>query len=145
MNGLNPSFLIGKGEVFDITISNQSHFFEEALKCESIAAIHSDHPTEMANTVMKQLPLKDQGLILMVGPLRCGATSYPAQEVFNGDDFPPETPETGFGLLFRVEARQVVVQFGNGVHRFDFDQLRNYKLHATELPSPPELVTVDGK
>ena len=94
---------------------------------------------------MKQLPLKDQGLVLMYGPLPVGATSYPARQVFDGENFPEQNSETGFGLLFRVEARQVVVQFGNGVHRFDFDQLRNYKLHATELPSPPELVTVDGK
>ena len=92
----------------------------------------------MAAVLMKQFPLEDQGMVLLFGPLPSGATSYPAEGVFEGPDLPTPDSENGHGLLFRVEARQVVVQFGNGQQRLDHERLRHYKLYATGIPCLPE-------
>uniref|UniRef100_A0A7S0QGB7 Uncharacterized protein n=2 Tax=Cryptomonas curvata TaxID=233186 RepID=A0A7S0QGB7_9CRYP len=105
------------------------------------------HPPGMAAALIEQFPLEDQGLILMFGPLPPGATSYPAQEVFEGKNFLQQDSENGYGLMFRVEGGKFVVQFGNGVQRLDHDTLKRFKLHATGIPSPQEPAiagTVDG-
>jgi hypothetical protein len=136
---VNPSFEIDVRENFDLTISNQSHYFEKALKHKKIVEKHAMHQPEMATTLMKQFPLEDQGLVLIFGPLPSGATSYPVHEVFEGKNFPNPDAQNGYGLIFKVEEPKVVVQFGNRVLRLEYAELRkSYKMQATGLPSPPE-------
>ncbi len=65
MKDLNSSFSLDATEIFDLTISNQSHNFEKALKHDLIVQRHAMQPPEMSTTLIKQFPLEDQGLVLI--------------------------------------------------------------------------------
>jgi hypothetical protein len=112
------SELIAGAQVVDFTISNQSRLFSNFMAANSHlcpVVVIQDYSLTQSSLLMSKLPLEDQGILLILGPLPQGASAYPAQEIFPMSSFPALETGHGFGLLFLVEPEVVKVQYGNGV------------------------------